>query len=151
MRQKVIACAEVWFFGSVGEERRRLRLQIIKEMEEDPSWESGPSFDFKAYFEYQRQRTTMATNFNIAAYARLTGITVEIFKKGFGGVVTGGITIEGVRTDTKPKPKIPPKPLRVVFSGIHYDYLCDDAMDQGNISAPESKRRRLVGKAAASS
>ena len=59
----------------------------------------------------------MATFVNVAAFCRLTGIGVIVYKRGFGGTLSTQWAEKGkVKKDSA-------NDLRVLYNGIHFDLL----------------------------
>ena len=122
-------------------------MQIINEMLDDARWakhqedwekSGGIGFDFDGYFKYQMNPTTFATFFNIAAYVKKMGVSVDVLQKGFGGTLT-----RVWRQDSKYKEA---EPMRVLLHRKHYELLCKSEKDKHDQYEPEVKRRRLTSK-----
>ena len=137
LRSKLLLNVQLWLRGLSMEEAQMVAVQLAAELLDDPKWVEPVPWDWDHYYTYASQPRVYATFFNLAAFVRHEGITVEVYQKdpntqqlvmawteagvGDGGAWRGG-------------------PIRLLRSGNHYDLLLPRKRQRRSTAGTCSKR-----------
>ena len=95
------------------------------------------NLNYEEYFKYQYEPSTFATYFNIAAFVLSTGISAEVWRRGWGGTCNKVWELAGTAVDAPA--------LRVLYGKKHYELLWKSENGDNKVK-DAAKRVRVTGK-----